>query len=88
MVNNFKSLLLALESIVSELKRSGNNESASFFLLRYDELKRHSDKIPQKIIEELTTCRAMSQYANFTLKEEELLDIVVDNAIAIKNTIP
>jgi hypothetical protein len=59
-----------------------------FFTNWYNETTKCGDKVSLEILEKLSTCRAMSQYANFSQKEEMLLDDVVDNAIAVKNKVP
>lgn len=87
-MNSLHELFFALEKIVFELKKNGKSESSSFFALRYEALKKYNNRAPYNVIEELSTCKAISQYANFSLKEEGLLDAVVDSAIAVKNTAP
>lgn len=88
LVISLNNLINSLEKIISELSANGKSESALFFTIRYNEIVKNGDKVPFEIIEMLSTCRAMAQYANFSQKEEALLDDVVDNAIEIKITIP
>ena len=78
------NLLYSLEEITNELKKNGKYESASFFAIRHDKIKNYGEEKTQEIIKELSACRAMSQYANFSLNEEMLLDAVVNNAVALK----
>lgn len=85
-IKNINNLLFSLEKMISELNLSGKKESACFFFHHYDEIRKHGDKIPCETISELSSCRAMSQYANFSLTEEKLLDNVVANALIVKNT--
>ncbi|MDX5631090.1 MULTISPECIES: hypothetical protein [unclassified Brenneria] len=85
---NFNSLLLSLEKIITELNKNGKTQSASFFISRYEEIKMKGSHVSREVIKELSTCRAMSQYANFSIKEEKLLDNVVDDAIELKSIIP
>lgn len=59
-----------------------------FFQTRYDQIINFGDKIPFEVVESLSTCRAMSQYANFSLREEKLLDDVVNYALDIKKITP
>ncbi|TKY81340.1 hypothetical protein R0L47_13035 [Pectobacterium polonicum] len=73
-------LIVSLENLIVELNKSGKNETANFFveklrLLTCLELS-VDDKI--KIIEELSRCRAMAQYANFTYYEESVLDDLIN----------
>ncbi|MBK4786288.1 MAG: hypothetical protein FT714_20525 [Pantoea sp. Pent] len=87
-MNSLSNLIKSLEKIISELNANGKSQSAHFFTVRYAEIIKHGDKVPLEVIEMLSTCRAMSQYANFSQKEEMLLDNVVDNAIVVKNKMP
>jgi len=88
LVKDLNNLIKALEKIISELNASGKVKSAAFFTIRYDEIMENGDEFSIETIETLSTCRAMTQYANFSQKEEMLLDDVVDNAIAVKNKVP
>ena len=85
---DLNDLIKSLEKIMSELNASGKVNSAIFFTVRYDEIMKCGDKVSVETIKTLSTCRAMSQYANFSQKEQMLLDEVVDNAIVVKNKIP
>lgn len=81
---NLNNLKKVLEQIIFELNANGKHESANFFQTRYDLIIKLEDKIPFEIVESLSTCRAMSQYANFPLREEKLLDDIVNYALDIK----
>lgn len=85
---NLNNLKNALKQIIFELNANGKHDSANFFQTRYDQIINFGDKIPFEIIESLSTCRAMSQYANFSLREEKLLDDVVNYALDIKKITP
>lgn len=85
---NLNNLKNALEKIIFELNANGKHESAKFFQTRYDQIIVFRDKIPFKTIESLSSCRAMGQYANFSVREEELLDDVVNYAFDIKKMMP
>lgn len=90
-MNYLDGLMKSLEKIISELNANGKVKSAIFFTIRYDEIMKCGDKVSIETIETietLSTCRVMSQYANFSQKEEMLLDEVVDNAIAVKKKVP
>ncbi|MBN6046608.1 hypothetical protein JYK13_21775 [Citrobacter sp. ku-bf4] len=76
-----KNLLNALDEIIIELKNNGKIQSANFFLLRYENIKNLNNHLES--IKELSTCRAMAQYANFSIAEENKLDKIVDYATAI-----
>ncbi|ELE9236397.1 hypothetical protein RM351_001689 [Enterobacter kobei] len=85
---NLNNLKNALEQIIFELNANGKHESANFFQTRYDQIINFGDKIPFEVVESLSTCRATSQYANFSLGEEKLLDDVVNYALDIKKITP
>ncbi|EMH4164436.1 hypothetical protein RJ498_003757 [Pluralibacter gergoviae] len=91
---DLNDLIKSLEKIISELNASRKVKSVIFFTVRYDEIMKCGDKVSVETIETietietLSTCRAISQYANFSQKEQMLLDEVVDNAIVVKNKIP
>lgn len=76
-----ESLLNVLNEIVIELKNNEKKQSADFFSLRYDNIKNLNNHLES--IKELSTCRAMAQYANFSITEEKILDKIVDYATAI-----
>lgn len=84
-MSNLDNLLSSLEIIINELNKAGKSRSADFFSICYNEIKNTGGKLTSDAINKLSTCRAMSQYANFSLKEERLLDIIVKNAIAVKS---
>lgn len=75
-----ENLLNVLNEIIIELK---NNKKTVcwFFSLRYNNIKKLNNHLES--IEELSTCRAMAQYANFSITEERKLDKIVDYATAI-----
>lgn len=81
MVMKTENLLNALDEIIIELKINGKKQSANFFFLRYKGIKDSSNGL--EYVKELATCRAMAQYANFSIVEERKLDKVVDCAINI-----
>lgn len=85
---NLNNLKKALEQITFELNANGKHESVIFFQTRYDQIINSRDKIPFEIVESLSTCRAMGQYTNFSLREEKLLDDVVNYALDIKKMMP
>ncbi|WP_426727804.1 hypothetical protein [Enterobacter cloacae complex sp. 330C8] len=70
---NLNNLKNALEQVIFELNANGKHESANFFQTRYDQIINFGDKIPFEVVESLSTCRAMSQYANFSLREEKAI---------------
>ncbi|MDE9612436.1 hypothetical protein NFK58_15830 [Citrobacter portucalensis] len=76
-----ENLLNVLNEIIIELKNNGKKQSADFFSLRYNNIKNLNNHLES--IEELSTCRAMAQYANFSITEERKLDKIVDYATAI-----
>jgi hypothetical protein len=82
LVTKLAALLNYLDTIYSELMKSGKIDSAEFFLKHRNEIDRlqNSPGKLKDVIGDLTTCRAMAQYADFSLKEEELLDAVVSSS--------
>ncbi|MFY0403629.1 hypothetical protein V8Z79_03380 [Pantoea dispersa] len=83
---NIQDLLSSLEKLIAELKKTGKYQSALFFIDRYNSIK--GNVINYDAVKELSTCRAMAQYGDFTYKEEELLNGVVNNAIAVIKSNP
>ncbi|WP_318363486.1 hypothetical protein [Enterobacter sp.] len=76
-----ENLLNSLNELIAALNNSNKKSSADFFMLRYEAIKKSNNALES--IKELSTCRAMAQYANFALAEESKLDTVVDCAIDI-----
>lgn len=76
-----ENLLNAINELIVELNNSGKKASADFFMLKYEAIKKQNDALES--IKELSMCRAMAQYANFSLAEESKLDTVVECAIDI-----
>lgn len=76
-----ESLLNVLNEIVIELKNNGKKQSADFFSLRHENIKNLNKHLES--IKELSTCRVMAQYANFSITEEKILGKIVDYATAI-----
>ncbi|OAT34696.1 hypothetical protein M975_0074 [Buttiauxella brennerae ATCC 51605] len=76
-------LLDALNELIIELQNNKKQQSADFFLLRHNNIQTLNNHMES--IKELSTCRAMAQYGNFSAVEENNLDRVVHYAIAILN---
>lgn len=76
---NTENLLSVLDEMILELKN--NKKQSTYFSLRHDNIKNLTDYLES--IKELSTCRAMAQYANFSVTEEEKLDKIVESATAI-----
>ena len=78
-------LIQYLGSLSSELSKSGKKDTAMFFTERCNILENSGiDSCDAKdALTELTTCRAIAQYGNFSFKEEEILDRVVAEAIRL-----
>ncbi|ECG8592420.1 hypothetical protein FNI11_22305 [Salmonella enterica subsp. salamae] len=76
-----ENLLNVLNEIIIELKSTGKKQSADFFSLRYDNIKSLNNHL--EAIEELSTCRAMAQYANFSITVGNKLDKIVSYATTI-----
>lgn len=75
------NLLSSLEELIAALNKNRKYQSALFFIACYDSIK--GKMINYDALKELSTCRVMAQYGDFTYKEEKLLSDVVDNAIAV-----
>ncbi|MCF8582139.1 hypothetical protein L2X67_20245 [Enterobacter ludwigii] len=84
-MNRLNNLVNALQKIIFELNENGKTDSAIFFQTRYDMIIKSGGKISFEVLEKLSSCMSMSQYANFSLRETQLLDSVVNNAIEVKS---
>lgn len=71
--------------MILELSVNGNKESAAFFQTHYDMIIKPVYTISVEVLEKLSNCMSMSQYANFSLRETQLLGNIVNNAIAVKS---
>ncbi|RKO81327.1 hypothetical protein C5E04_00320 [Pectobacterium parmentieri] len=73
-------LTISLENLIIELSNNGQSENASFFIDKLVKLKDINLSLKNKIIimEELSRCRAISQYANFSYYEESILGDVIN----------
>jgi len=77
-------LLKSLGEISAELRKTGKIESAEFFSSR-GRIIGDASSAPRAVkdaIKELATCRAIAQYADFSMSEERLLETVVTDATA------
>lgn len=81
MVMKTKKLLDALNEIIIELRSSGKKNAVDYFTLRYNNIKKSNN--PLESIKELSTCRAMAQYAGFSITEENNLDKIVAYAVEL-----
>lgn len=78
-----ENLLVSLSELVTHLYEGGKDDSANFFSHKIKQIN-NSLEDKQKldlIIQELMTCKAIAQYANFSLSEEKYLAKVIDDAI-------
>ncbi|AOR61106.1 hypothetical protein F6Q07_10155 [Pectobacterium parmentieri] len=73
-------LTISLENLIIELSNNGQSENASFFIDKLVKLKDINLSLKNKIIimEELSRCRAIAQYANFSYYEESILGDVIN----------
>ncbi len=83
---NIQDLLSSLEKLIAELNKTGKHQSAFFIIDRYNSIK--GSVINYDAVKELSTCRAMAQYDDFTYEDEELLNCVINNAIAVIKSNP
>ncbi|HGE6930264.1 TPA: hypothetical protein ACGCAO_002616 [Enterobacter cloacae] len=84
-MNRLNNLAYALQQMILELSVNGKNESAAFFQTHYDMIIKPGYTISVEVLEKLSNCMSMSQYANFSLRETQLLGNIVNNAIAVKS---
>ncbi|HCR2166309.1 TPA: hypothetical protein OND37_004755, partial [Enterobacter cloacae subsp. dissolvens] len=84
-MNRLNNLAYALQQMILELSVNGNKESAEFFQTHYDMIIKPGYTISVEVLEKLSNCMSMSQYANFSLRETQLLGNIVNNAIAVKS---
>ncbi|WP_320711957.1 hypothetical protein, partial [Enterobacter cloacae] len=84
-MNRLNNLVNALQQIILELSANGKNESAAFFQTHYDMIIKSGYTVSVEVLEILSNCMSMSQYANFSLRENQLLGNIVNNAIAVKS---
>ncbi|MPQ65267.1 MULTISPECIES: hypothetical protein [unclassified Pseudomonas] len=80
-----RQLSTALGTLIAQLQKS-RNESAQFFIDKTAELRAAGDV--REALEQLSTCRAMAQYGNFSYTEESQLEGVVDAADACLAALP
>ncbi|MGA8137599.1 MULTISPECIES: hypothetical protein [Pseudomonas] len=80
-----RQLSTALGTLIAQLQKS-RNESAQFFIDKAAELRAAGDV--REALEQLSTCRAMAQYGNFSYTEESQLEGVVDAAAACLAALP
>jgi hypothetical protein len=80
-----KNLTTALEKLASDLEASGKLETAKSFRDIIVNLS-EADNIDscKESLERLTNSGAISQYANFSYKQDELFDVVFDEARKLK----
>jgi len=83
-VSKMSELLKSLRKISAELRKTEKIESAAFFSSRGEIIgdPGSAPRAVKDVIQELVTCRAMAQYADFSLTEERLLEMVVSDAMA------
>ncbi len=84
-MNKKLELIKLLEQISEMLLEDNKIEVAKFFLFRAEQLKKNlSDENIDNICNELTTCSAISQYANFTIEQDNLLHNIYKMATMLK----
>jgi len=82
MVMSLDLIIHHLNRLSSELVKSGKKDVSVFFSERRNILENSGigSCDVEDALKELTTCRAIAQYGNFSYKEEELLDKAIDEA--------
>lgn len=81
-MSQIEMLAVELKHIIILLKKSGNMEPVRYFETKLQEINRDA-KESAHAIRELSGCRAMSQYADFSITEESQLNKVVEIALNI-----
>lgn len=77
----FIELVTALQDLIAQLQHGGRARSAEFFLQHHAALSQHGmQPDSREILQQLASCSAMAQYADFSFAEEKLLHAVVDLA--------
>lgn len=74
---NIDHLLNKIEILIATLKKDGKTQSAKFFLEQYEKIKTQKEDLHKDALERLSTCRAMAQYANFSINEENILGDII-----------
>lgn len=80
-MQNFKNIIEAINDFSIELESSGKSDTSIFFKNTSDKIKNVTDeKEARKILEHLMSSGSLSQYADFTYKEDQLFDAIIDEA--------
>lgn len=79
-----------MQLIIDALHKRKKNKSADFFLKKLDIIKKHAivSQETHLVLKELSTCRAMAQYADFSLNEEDYLNNIINESIHILKNAP
>lgn len=78
-----EKLVLALQNLVQELKRSPRVDQAEFFDTRLELISIGDPDAAMEYVRELRSCAAIAQYAGFSPYEETLLHNVIDRALKL-----
>lgn len=79
-----EKLIDCLRNLELELRKSGKNETANFFEKAATTVGNESDSdILREFLRQLCSSRAMTQYANFSIAEEQLFDQCYEEAKSI-----
>lgn len=73
-MENSKELIKKIEELIEELQTK-NNKSSLFFEKIIEEIQNNNTK--NEALEKLKHCYAITQYANFSYKEEKMLNEVI-----------
>ncbi|BDR55733.1 hypothetical protein [Xylocopilactobacillus apis] len=81
---NIERLLGSLNVLVAALDKGGKTAPANFFSDKIKQIQSSCDDPGEldSVLQELTSCRAMAQYGDFSSSEEKCLDTVIDDSIA------
>ncbi|WP_282167148.1 hypothetical protein [Shewanella japonica] len=74
-------LIDAIEKLENELRNSGKEATANFFLKAINTITNETNENKLKsFLEQLCSSASMSQYANFSFREDELFDKLFEEA--------
>ena len=81
-MNSTKNLSKLLDKLVSDLNLSNKSKTAIFFNSLSVDLKEKTNI--SEVLDKILNSFSISQYANFTYKQDEIFDEIFDEAKKIK----
>lgn len=87
MIINRSGIILALENLSFELNKSGKKRTADYFCKKTELiLSSSSEEDIKHVCQELLSSGAISQYADFSYKEDKLFDVIFEEINKILNS--